>query len=60
MCLFVIQMAGMRDFAPNDVTHPEFGRALRLAARAGVNVIARECVVSPGTLRLTGEVPVRL
>jgi sugar fermentation stimulation protein A len=57
---FVIQMAGMRDFAPNDLTHPEFGQALRLAARAGVNVMARECVVSPRTLQLAGEVPVQL
>ena len=26
---FVIQMTGMKDFAPNDATHPAFGEALR-------------------------------
>lgn len=26
---FVLQMSGMRDFAPNDATHPAFGAALR-------------------------------
>ena len=26
---FVLQMSGMREFAPNDDTHPAFGAALR-------------------------------
>lgn len=30
---FVIQMADVLDFAPNDTTHPAFGEALREAAR---------------------------
>ena len=57
---FVIQMAGMRDFAPNDVTHPAFGDALRLAARSGVQVIARECAVTPDSLSISEAVPVCL
>lgn len=57
---FVIQMAGMRDFAPNDVTHPAFGDALRLAARSGVQVIARECAVTPDSLTIAASVPVLL
>lgn len=32
---FVIQMENVRWFAPNDETHPEFGQALRRAARQG-------------------------
>lgn len=57
---FVLQMAGMADFAPNDATHPEFGAALRRAAQSGVEVLARECTVTPATLALAGSVPVRL
>lgn len=57
---FVIQMAGMEAFCPNDRTHPEFGAALREAARAGVRVIAVECAVTSDSLTMTGPVPVRL
>ena len=57
---FVIQMAGMTSFSPNDATHPEFGAALREALRAGVRVLAAECAVAPGSLKMTGPVPVRL
>ena len=56
----VIQMAGMTAFAPNDRTHPEFGAALREAARAGVRVLAVECAVTPDSLTMTGPVPVEL
>lgn len=57
---FVIQMAGMKDFAPNDATHPEFGAALRQAAAAGVQVLALECTVTPDTLTMAQPVPVVL
>ena len=57
---FVIQMAGMRDFAPNDATHPAFGDALRRAAAAGVRVLAVECAAAPDRLTVTKTVPVRL
>lgn len=57
---FVLQMSGMVDFAPNDVTHPAFGEALRRAAAAGVEVLAMECAVTPDSLAITKPVPVRL
>lgn len=57
---FVIQMAGMKDFAPNDRTHPAFGDALRQAARAGVRIMARECAVTPDSLTIGAAVPVLL
>ena len=57
---FVIQMAGMSAFSPNDRTHPEFGAALREAHRAGVRVLAVECAVTPGSLTMTGPVTVHL
>ena len=57
---FVIQMAQADFFAPNDRTHPAFGQALREAAQAGVQVLARACAVAPGCLTLAQAVPVRL
>ncbi|MBE6940389.1 MAG: DNA/RNA nuclease SfsA [Ruminococcaceae bacterium] len=57
---FVIQMADVRDFSPNDVTHPAFGEALRRAAADGVEVLAYCCRVTPETLELDAPVPVLL
>ena len=57
---FVLQMSGMRDFAPNDATHPAFGEALRRAAASGVEVLAVECRVEPDGLWIDRPVPVRL
>ena len=57
---FVIQMADVLDFAPNDVTHPAFGEALRHAAAAGVEVAAYDCAVTADTLSIRHVVPVVL
>ena len=57
---FVVQMEGMRSVAPNDETHPAFGRALREAAAAGVRVCAWDCSVTPESLTLRAPVPVLL
>lgn len=57
---FVIQMADVDCFEPNDRTHPDFGTALRAAACAGVTVMAYDCRVAPDRLELNQPVPVRL
>jgi sugar fermentation stimulation protein A len=57
---FVVQMEGMRSVAPNDETHPAFGRALREAAAHGVRVLAYDCAVTPESLTLRAPVPVLL
>lgn len=57
---FVLQMAGMVDFRPNDETHPAFGAALRKAADRGVEVLAYGCTVTPDSLTMGGVVPVLL
>lgn len=57
---FVIQMENVRWFAPNDVTHPEFGQALRKAAAAGVEILAMDCAVTPQSLTIGKSVPIRL
>lgn len=58
--VFVIQMEDVTDFAPNDDTHPAFGAALREAAKAGVQVVAVNCHVTPDSLEILGPVPVIL
>jgi len=57
---FVIQMADVAGFSPNDRTHPAFGAALRQAACAGVEVLAVECAVTPGEAHITGPVSIKL
>jgi len=58
--VFMIQMRGVRCFAPNDKTHPAFGAALSAAADSGVKVIALDCDVSEKHMAIKGFVPVRL
>lgn len=57
---FVIQMADVTCFSPNDRTHPAFGEALRAAHAAGVRVLAMACAVTPDSLTITDPVPLRL
>jgi len=57
---FVVQMESIHSVAPNEETHPEFGRALREAAEAGVQVEAWECAVAPDAIRISRPVPVLL
>lgn len=57
---FVIQMADVKGFSPNDGTHPAFGDALRRAAARGVEVLAYACSVVPGEVHMTRPVPVKL
>ena len=57
---FVVQMAGMSGFCPNERTHPAFGAALRRAAEAGVEVQALECAVTPDSLWIQAPIPLSL
>lgn len=58
--IFVVQMEGMQHFEPNDRTHPQFGEALRQARKAGVEVLAYECKVTPSSLEISKSIPVVL
>ena len=60
VAFFVIQMQQVQDFTPNDRTHPAFGEALRQEAQEGVEVLAWDCSVTPGSLTLRQPVPVVL
>ncbi len=57
---FVVQMEGMTDFAPNDVTHPQFGEALRTVSAEGVEILVLGCTVTPDTLVISHTIPVKL
>lgn len=58
--LFVIQMSDIKSLHPNDATDPAFGKALREAASAGVQIIAMECDVTKDAMVITKGVPVTL
>ena len=58
--LFVIQMKEVHVFKPNDITHKAFGDALRNARKAGVNIVAVDCIVTPDEMMIDEFVPVCL
>ena len=58
--LFVIQMKGIVEFRPNDLTHPAFGDVLRRAKDAGVQIYAYDCMVCPDSMIIDEPVEVRL
>ncbi len=58
--LFIVQMKGVHTFSPNDETHPEFGQALREAAKSGVIIKAVDCIVTPDSMTADKEIAVRL
>jgi sugar fermentation stimulation protein A len=58
--LFVAQMKQVHTFAPNRATHPEFADALAQAAKAGVQVLCYDCVVTPKSMELDAPVKVEL
>ena len=57
--VFVIQMRPVKHFEPAWDKHRDFGLALTEAAKAGVEVLALDCEVSPRGLAIAQQVPVR-
>ena len=58
--LIVIQMKGARIFQPNWAAQPKFGEALIAAREAGVEIVAVDCLVRPGEVRIDRRVAVDL
>lgn len=58
--LYVVQRADCRRVAPADDIDPDYGAALRAAARAGVEVLAVAARVSARGIRLERALPVTL
>ena len=57
---FIIQMKGPGTFGPNRDTHPAFGDALERAGKAGVKIMAYDCIVTPGSAVIDSPVDIRL
>lgn len=58
--LLVIQMNGAARFVPNMETHPEFGFGLLRAKKAGVNLLAYDCLVTENSIAIHKPVPINL
>lgn len=58
--VFVIQAKGASYFSPNEKTHKAFADALRAARKAGVEIIAVDCVCTPDSIVADSQVEVRL
>ena len=58
--IFVVQRSDADCLKPHDESDPEFGKALREAKSAGVDVLAYRCSVSPEEITLADPIPVRL
>ena len=58
--LFCVQHTGIRFATPADEIDPDYGRALRQARDAGVEVLAFGCRIEPDEISLSGPLPVLL
>ena len=58
--VFVIQRSDASSFSPNETADPEFYRALRDAAKGGVEAYAYRCAVDRTSVEISDAVPVRL
>lgn len=58
--IFVVQMKGIRHVEPNWQTQPAFGEALKKARRAGVHLLAYDCLVETDSMTLHEPVSVVL
>lgn len=52
MLAFVIQMDGVTEVRPNVTTHPEFGKAMEDARKAGVQILFLPCHVEPDSIEI--------
>ena len=47
-------------FYPSRLTHPEFADVLLQAKKAGVNILAMDCMVTPDSIEIDQHVPIQL
>ncbi len=58
--ILVVQMEDVGYFTPNRAMQPEFADILLEARNAGVQVLAYDCRVTPGSMEIHAPVPVKL
>jgi sugar fermentation stimulation protein A len=57
---FVVQRGDATGIRPHEESDPKFGKALRQAARRGVEIFAYGCHVEPGRIEIVRSLPVHL
>ncbi len=58
--VFVVQMDNVQYFEPNSITHPEFSQALKQADENGVNILAFQCNVTPESITIKNQIPIKI
>lgn len=58
--MFVVQMDDVQYFEPNRETHPEFADTLKEVSENGVNILAFQCDVTPETIKIKNQIPVKI
>ncbi len=58
--LFVVNREDVTSFAPADHIDPTYGELLRKAEKAGVEILAYRCEVSPEGIQLKKKLPIKL
>ncbi len=58
--LFVIQMNGVKYFTPNKENDLPFSNALVDAEKAGVEIVAVDCIVEDNGIKIDKSVPIKL
>lgn len=56
--VFVVQLKEAKYFTPNRKTHPEFADKLKEVQKAGVEIFAYTCNVTPNSISLLLQIPV--
>lgn len=51
---------GIKNFKPNDKTHPEFGQALRWAQAKGLNILVYDSQVQPDSIKIGTPIPMEI
>lgn len=58
--MFVVQMDNVSCFEPNRETHPEFADTLKEVSENGVNILAFQCDVTPESITIKNQIPVKI
>lgn len=58
--LFIVQLEPVNGFSPNGITDPAFAMKVEEAVKAGVEVMAYRCLVTPDEVKVMNRIPVTL
>jgi len=58
--LYVVQREDVNSFSPADDIDPVYGELLRAAAKAGVEILAYQCKLTPSKIELLTPIKVKL